>query len=178
MKEWWKQRSIHRRDWIIENLKLFSFTCEELIAILVIDYMNEYHESISHDTLGERMNLDNDKVDDILSSLKVKGYLTLVASDKGIVFNIDDVFSSFDSNLITIDQSSFDLFESEFKRPLSQYELQTLSEWMREYDHILINYALREALTYDKLSFSYIGAILARWKSENFSVKDYEDGKR
>ncbi len=39
----------------------------------------------------------------------------------------------------------FEIFETEFKRPLSQYELQRLSDWYHEYDQQLITYALREA---------------------------------
>lgn len=39
----------------------------------------------------------------------------------------------------------FELFENEFKRPLTQIELQRLSDWSREYDQQLIVYSLREA---------------------------------
>ena len=76
------------------------------------------------------------------------------------------------------DQSLFDVFEREFARPLSQLELQRMSEWMGKYDQRLILYALREALLYDKRSFDYIERILAEWKKRNFTVREYEEGKR
>ncbi len=48
---------------------------------------------------------------------------------------------------LAFDQSLFDLFESEFGRPLSQMELQRMADWLKDYEQKLICYALREALT-------------------------------
>lgn len=76
------------------------------------------------------------------------------------------------------DQSLFDVYESEFARPLSQIELQRMSDWMSQYDQKLILYALREAVLYDKRSFDYIERILMEWKKRNFTAQEYEDGSR
>ena len=72
----------------------------------------------------------------------------------------------------------FDLFESEFGRPLSQTELQRMSDWLENYDQKLIGYALREAVTYDRKSFDYIDRILVEWKKTGMSAEQYERGDR
>lgn len=76
------------------------------------------------------------------------------------------------------DESLFDVFEMEFGRPLSQMELQRMSDWIENYDQKLIQYALREAIMFDKKSFDYIERILIEWKNRGLQVQDIEDGKR
>lgn len=69
----------------------------------------------------------------------------------------------------------FELFETEFKRPLSQMELQRLSDWSREYDQQLIIYALREASISQAFSFNYIDKILCEWKRKGMTAEKYEE---
>lgn len=72
----------------------------------------------------------------------------------------------------------FELFETEFARPITNTEMQRLSQWATDYDDKLIRYALREMLTYSKKSFDYVDKILFSWKENNFTSEMYEDGKR
>lgn len=60
----------------------------------------------------------------------------------------------------------FILFEQEFGRPLSPFEIETISVWL-DTDKIapkLIKTALREAVLMGKLNFKYIDRILREWK--------------
>lgn len=60
----------------------------------------------------------------------------------------------------------FILFEQEFGRPLSPFEIETINLWLDE-DSIapaLIKAALREAVLMGKLNFKYIDRILREWK--------------
>lgn len=60
----------------------------------------------------------------------------------------------------------FILFEQEFGRPLSPFEIETISVWLDE-DKMkpsLIKAALREAVLMSKLNFKYIDRILREWK--------------
>lgn len=75
-------------------------------------------------------------------------------------------------------QSLFDLYESEFGRPLTMSESQRLSEWMSTYELKLIEYALREAVVYETRSFDYIDVILIKWKEKKLTAHDYEEGNR
>src|SRR5690625_115032 len=60
----------------------------------------------------------------------------------------------------------FILFEQEFGRPLSPFEIETINVWLDE-DHLapsLIKAALRESVLMGKLNFKYIDRILREWK--------------
>lgn len=71
-----------------------------------------------------------------------------------------------DSETENHEGSVFILFEQEFGRLLSPFEIETISAWMDE-DKIvpaLIKAALRESVLMGKLNFKYIDRILREWK--------------
>jgi DNA replication protein len=66
------------------------------------------------------------------------------------------------------DGSLFILFEQEFGRPLSPFEIETINVWLDE-DGIspaLIKAALRESVLMAKLNFKYIDRILREWQKK------------
>ena len=71
----------------------------------------------------------------------------------------------------------FDLFETEFGRPLSQNEMKKISEWNHMYDKQMIIYALRTASAYQKMNLAYIDKILCNWRDKNVSLEMIEAGK-
>lgn len=71
--------------------------------------------------------------------------------------------------------SLFELFEDEFKRPLTQVEMKRLFDWQQEYDEQLVVYALREASINKKWSFNYIGQILYEWQRKGMTPEMYEE---
>lgn len=78
-------------------------------------------------------------------------------------------------NELTKELPLFELFETEFKRPLTQIELQKLSDWSREYDQQLIVYSLREASINNAFSFNYIDKILCEWQRKGMTAEKYEE---
>lgn len=65
----------------------------------------------------------------------------------------------------------FHVFEQEFGRPLSPFEIETISVWL-DHDHLkpsLIISALREAVLMGKLNFTYIDRILREWKRKGIT---------
>ncbi|CDQ19531.1 DNA replication protein DnaD [Halobacillus karajensis] len=64
------------------------------------------------------------------------------------------------------DENIFPLFEQEFGRPLSPFEIETINIWLDEEEQspALIKAALREAVLMSKLNFKYIDRILREWK--------------
>jgi len=68
--------------------------------------------------------------------------------------------------------SIFILFEQEFGRPLSPFEIETINVWLDE-DHIapaLIKAGLRESVLMGKLNFKYIDRILRDWKKKGIQT--------
>ena len=72
----------------------------------------------------------------------------------------------------------FQQIEQAFGRPLSPFEIETLNQWLDIDKHELsvIQAALDEATSQNKLSFKYIDRILLNWKKNN--VKTIEDSKQ
>ncbi len=72
----------------------------------------------------------------------------------------------------------FNMIENAFGRPLSPIEIDTLNQWI-DVDHheiSVIQAAVNEALSQEKMSFKYIDRILLNWKKNN--VKTVEDSKK
>ena len=76
-----------------------------------------------------------------------------------------------------LDSSLFNLFEKEFKRPLTQKEMETVSDWIKRIDSNLIIEALRYASMYKKVKLSYIDKILKNWVENNVTLAMIEEGK-
>lgn len=72
----------------------------------------------------------------------------------------------------------FSLFEQEFGRPLSPFEIETINVWLDEdkMKPALIQAALREAVLMGKLNFKYIDRILREWKRKG--IKTVEQVKQ
>lgn len=68
----------------------------------------------------------------------------------------------------------FILFEQEFGRPLSPFEIETINAWLDKDKFIpsLIKAALREAVLMGKLNFKYIDRILREWKRKGIHTVD------
>lgn len=68
----------------------------------------------------------------------------------------------------------FIVFEQEFGRPLSPFEIETINAWIDE-DEItpaLIKAGLRESVLMGKLNFKYIDRILREWKKKGIHSVD------
>ena len=90
-------------------------------------------------------------------------YLTIRASGGNVAFRLDGLFSTDTAKEKNVlDASLFETFESEFRRTLSQQEMEKISEWSRTYDKKLILEALRQASMYQKLNLPYVEKILIR----------------
>lgn len=71
----------------------------------------------------------------------------------------------------------FQMIEQTFARPLSPYEIETLNQWIDvdQHNNDIIQAALDEANSQNKLSFKYMDRILLNWKKNN--VKTIDDSK-
>lgn len=162
---WWKKTYINRRDWLLENQSSLKVTSDQLIILLMIDFLNSNREIISLDSLSNRTALDINTIDTAMQSLVSKNYLKISVVDGMVDFSIDGIF---ENGLLYehVDESIFDVFETEFARLLSQSELQTLNTWLKSYSEEMILDALRSAVIYKKLNMKYINSILINMKKE------------
>ena len=176
--EWWKERHVNKRDYILDHFNEFNMSADETLMVLLIDFMNQNHISVTHELLSTKMQKSMDEIDELFTKLNSKGYVSIDVKDGRVMFQIDGLFEENKNTGNLFNESLFEHFENEFARPLSQIEVQRLSDWMKEYDQKLIRYALREALTYEKKSFDYIERILQIWKEKGLTAEMYEEGRR
>ncbi|WP_294560979.1 DnaD domain protein [uncultured Traorella sp.] len=158
MKQWYEKKYFNRMYWIFEEMENLNLTHTQLCLILLVQYLNETHSLISFDVLKNKLNKSEEEIDDLLDQLHQKGYLQIDVTPQGFDINIDGLFQM--ENELHFEKNIFDLFESEFKRPLSPYELQRISDWLNTYDERSITFALRDASMRNILNFDYINRIL------------------
>lgn len=163
--EWYKQRFVNHRDWIIENMQFLNLSALEFTLLMIIDFYNQHNILITLEKLSQKMNLNSTDVDKLLSVLVSKKYLAIKVVDNKIIFDLEGLFQvDVAAQQDVLDSSLFELFEEEFNRPLSNNELMILSDLAKKYDQTLIIYALKEALMYQKSSLPYIVKILSDWE--------------
>lgn len=176
--KWYEQNFVNHRDWILDNMDLLGLDAREIVIVLLIDFLNEHHYEITMELLAKKSGFNEEELNEILSLLAAKKYLTIKASAKEVQFNINGLFeANVARDAAILDSSLFDVFESEFGRPLSNIEMQKISEWNRTTDKKLILLALREASAYQKKNFGYIDKILSEWKSSGKTLASIEEGQ-
>ena len=178
VEKWYEQRCVNHRDWVLDHLEFLGLDMNETVLVLLIDFMNEHGLDISIETLHQKTGLTTTEVDRVVSVLYSKKYLKIGVQGGKVCFDLSGLFEvnvAQQENIV--DTPLFDIFETEFNRPLSQTEMQKVSDWNRSIDKTLILYALREASAYQKLSIAYVDAILSDWVSKGITAKMIEEGK-
>lgn len=172
----WNAPYLDHRTWILDHLQDLHVNNDEAIVLLLIDYMNQAHLPIDHETLAEKTKLDSEQIEKIFMSLSDKGYLTIDFSNGTLSFHIDGVYQKEEGQ--PLDQSLIERFEAEFGRTLSSNEMQRILNLSDMYSERMVVCALNEAVVYSKLSLNYIESILVSWKQKGLSVEEVENGIR
>ena len=174
--KWYEQRFVNRRDWVLDHLEFLGLTSDEIVLILLIDFMNEHGMVPDKIVLARKTGKTEDEVERIISILCMKNYLAIKAEGSNIHWDLSGLFSTDVARAASIvDSSLMDTFESEFGRPLSEKEMEKISDWSRSIDKKLILYALREASAQGKVDIRYIDRILHDWKSNKRTVEAIEN---
>jgi DNA replication protein len=181
---WANEGNINIPTFLITHFKYLKLTESELVLILqVISYQNKGNDFPTPEELSTRMTTSADICANMLRTLVQKSIINITDeySPDGIRYEkyslqplwekmIDHFLYMKKSEETTQKRSSEDdlytCFETEFGRPLSPFEIETLAMWIDNdrHDAILIKAALKEAVISGKLNFRYIDRILFDWK--------------
>lgn len=176
--KWYEEKFVSHRDWILDHLELLGMSSEETVTVLMIDFMKQNHMTITIEDLSQKTGLSQTVTNETVSSLCAKNYLQIKAAGGNIAFSLNGLFETdVAKNERLMDSSLFDLFEKEFKRPLTQNEMMKISEWNRSTDKTFIICALRKASANQNLKVAYIDGILRKWKEKGATVEDVKSGK-
>lgn len=182
-------------------VKLFTdyrqLNLNEIEVMLILQIHRFLQENNSFPTpldLSSFLTVDEIECGNILRGLIQKGFLEIqqLESDKGQLseaYSLNPLWEKLftKEEMIETEEeddhegSIFLLFEQEFGRPLSPFEIETINAWLDEDKIIpaLIKAGLRESVLMGKLNFKYIDRILRDWKQKGIhSVEEARESSR
>ena len=112
--EWWKERHVNKRDYILDHLNEFNMSADETLMVLLIDFMNQNHISVTHELLSTKMQKSMDEIDELFTKLNSKGYVSIDVKDGRVMFQIDGLFEENKNTGNLFNESLFEYFENEF----------------------------------------------------------------
>lgn len=174
MKSEWNKKYFDRRSYLLEHFHELSLSGNDLLFVLMLDYLNEGKsdsESLDIQELAKCLKRSEMDVMNTLARLVDDQKLELINTGRSVSYSLRPLFED-DFTADEIPQSLFDLFLEQFKRPLSSTEMDKLCNWMKEYEQEFIICALREAVVYKKLNFNYIDKILVTWKANGKTLEE------
>lgn len=191
-----KTRPIVIRKELLDHYNELGLNETELVILIKLLHASETsNKQPSIETLQQGSALDSREITSIIQTLIQHDLLELnVNKDEEGKFteymNLDQFYDRLSEimqqmNVQQVEHESelefntlFQKIEQAFGRPLSPYEIETLNQWLDidKHDLSVIQAALNEAESQNKMSFKYIDRILLNWKKNN--VKTIEDSKK
>ena len=191
-----KTRPVVIRRELLDHYAELGMDEQDLVILIKLIYASETsnkHPSI--ETLQQGSSMQPRQITSVIQNLIQRELLELnVRKDEEGKFteymNLDPFYEKLsqilkkqnldhqESDSVEQFKQLFQLMEQSFGRPLSPYEIETLNQWIDvdQHDLSVIQAALDEALSQNKLSFKYIDRILLNWKKNN--VKTVDDSKK
>lgn len=182
--------AIDFRFLLFENYKKLNIREDELATLLMIDhFISQGNPFVTADLLSLKMTMDVKKIDDILATLLMRGFIEYVTQGKKTVTTLEPLkqklYREFQLSLNketegrnskrVMEQLTniYAEYEKLLARPLSQVEFSTIREWVSYgYSDETIIDALKEALAKGKKSLRSVDKILLSWSQRDDLEKD------
>lgn len=171
------------RNQILDTYHRLAITNEEmmlLIHFLAFQQAGEEFPAIS--LIGQRMNLKDQQLYDMIQSLIERGFLSIPSyknqEGKAVeYYSLDPLYSKitqleeeddsqrFKQAKATKEGEVFEMIQVEFGRQLSPIEYQKISDWFQKdgYDPDVVKEALKETILNNVYSLNYMDRILLNW---------------
>lgn len=191
-----KMRPVVIRKELLDTYNQLGINEQELIILIKLIYASETsNKQPSIESLQQGTSMQPREITAVIQKLIQLDLLELsVSKDEEGKFteymNLDSFYDKFlkilsaqsELNEKNKDKNNFKqlfrMMEETFGRPLSPYEIETLNQWIDvdQHDLAVIQAAVDEANSQNKLTFKYIDRILLNWKKNN--VKTVDDSKQ
>ena len=160
MEKWYLNNYVNRRDWLLENMHNYDLSSDEILLIMLIDYQNTYNNPITYAYLSAKMGKDQGEIDKLLAGLISKNYLKIVTRDR-VSYDLTPLFDNeVENNTVANSDNLFEIFETEFGRPLSENDALKIDSFIKYYPYESIIKALQIASAKNKLNTAYVEGIL------------------
>lgn len=168
---------IRKSDWILDHVSHLNLNSVETVILLLLDLSIRKKEHVDPKILANKANIGIKEFDEGLTKLIQKGYVKVDITQDEVHYQLDDSLFIFSTSIESSSQKDIlGVFEREFKRPLSNHEIDKLNDWLMKLDYGFLMHALREAVIYKKLNFNYIDRILVKWLDEKTTLDDLDKG--
>lgn len=182
------ERIMDTIDWrtiLVDNYKKLGLSENELSIILVTNSLIQKGvDFITPDIIALKMTLDFNEIDSCFTNLLKKDILTLEGKEK-LKISIEplkkkliDIFYEelkSETNKVSNKEQNdiFVLFETEFGRALSQFEVNTIKDWFEQGNSAAtIKEALNVATLAKVKTIRYIDKVLLEWKRREELAKN------
>lgn len=178
---------------LLSTYKVIGLNETEVMVILQIHrFLREGNDFPTPMEISSFLTIDEKACSDTLRKLLQKGFLSIEELENkqeqlSEAYSLDPLWTKLftDEELTESNEEHigtiFVLFEQEFGRPLSPFEIETINSWIDD-DNItpaLIKAGLRESVLMGKLNFNYIDRILRDWKQKGiYSVEQARDSSK
>ena len=178
-------RLIRNIDWktlLLETYRELGLNEDQVMVLLMTDYcINQGDRLVTADLLSLKMSMDYKKIDQTFAELMNKGFINLVTIENTTSTSINGLkellvdgyvrtFIKDKTKPQTTEKTNDNLisiFETEFGRPLSYLEIQTIKQWLEEgYQEVKILNALKTAVGAKVKNIRYIDKILLEWRQQ------------
>lgn len=191
LKKWLKAGDTTVSNVLLQYYRIIGLSNDQLVLILqlksLMDSGNDFPDT---EEIAKRMDSQSSAVFQGIHDLMQKQVLT-IETEKNADGKTRDRYNFdllWEKLILILDQNEkqkqeevqqldekelFHRFESEFNRPLSPIEMQTVGMWIDE-DHYpieLIEMALREAVLSQVYNLKYVDRILLNWERKNIRSK-------
>lgn len=171
---------------LLEKYTFLGLNETEVMVILqLLRFLQERNEFPTPNDLSSYLTIDEKGCSNILRKLIQKNFLSIeqLENEDNLITEVyslnplwESLFKEEEEEKEKVnsheDGTIFILFEQEFGRPLSPFEIEMINTWLDE-DEIapaLIKAALRESVLMGKLNFKYIDRILRDWKKKGINT--------
>lgn len=177
--EWYEEKCVNRRDWILSHLDQLNLTSQETVMAMLIDYCNTYYFEITLNSLARMANISAEDANEIVGNLCVKSYLEITSNEKGAtIWSLKGLFENRMGRNTSPDRSLIDVFESEWRRTLSPKEMEKIKDWLTTMDQNLIILAVREAAARKQYNTTAVDRILHNWQKKGLTWEQVDNGQR
>jgi len=177
---------------LLRHYRELNLSNDELVLILQLkSYIDAGNSFPNTALIAQNMKMTEENVFKAIHRLTQKKVLTIETAEdeNGVTEDAYSLSLLWEKLMILLKQNETDkeeekkedteknlysIFESEFGRPLSPMEMETLVKWVEEdsYSPELIQMALREAVLSQVYNFKYIDRILLNWEKKNIRTKE------
>lgn len=174
------------KDFVVKNFLIKVATELKLSlneTLLLIYFLNQEEPTLNIQNITNNIYLSEEEIMEAFTRLMGINLISVEVikmrdGTRSEIISLDNIFKHVTSEITKTHQESqkenlFDVFESEFARPLSPMEFELINDWLTQgIDESLIIAALKEATYNGAKSLRYITKILIAWQEKGYKTKD------